>query len=105
MHRGSTSCTQVCGVLGTVTRDEVVPGTAEQQQRKDKGGAHFTHGCRTACRGDAWAIGVWRSARWIGAGVAAAIATTTEEDMKRDPWLPGSIRTVDVYRNSIAFFD
>jgi len=52
----------VRGAFGTVTRDEDVPGEAEQQQRKDRE-AHCTHGCRTACRGGAWAAGVWRSAR------------------------------------------
>jgi hypothetical protein len=91
----------VRGALGTVMRDEVVPGAAEEQKRKDRE-LHCTHGCRTACRRDAWAAGVWGSARWAGVGPAAAITTTTEatseEDMKRSPWLAGLIRTVEVWK-------
>jgi hypothetical protein len=80
------------GSLGTMMRD--VPATAEEVQRKDREVRIDTHGCRTACGGGPWPGALWGSARWPGAAAAATITTATEEDMKRNPWLAGLIRTV-----------
>jgi hypothetical protein len=78
---------------------EVVPGAAEEQQRKDRElRIALTDVVQRAVE-TLGRLGVWGSARWAGVGAAPAIITTiegTEEDMKRSSWLAGLIQTVEV---------